>query len=126
MKKECALKTGFLLVTICLVFLLSSCSEQYPTGKDTVLSVGNGRFQILHGITYSLFTFDNSTSTADDVQEYYDDTKGAKLYLICESGYIVVDYKAETYKQYPRIEDCKQEDQAVFQDDSKFTAFGQP
>jgi len=124
MKKEYALRTGILLVTICLAFLLSSCSEQYPTGKDTTLSVGNGRFQVLHGISYSLFAWDKSSSIADNVQEYFDDTKGNKLYLICEGGYIVVDYKDETYSQYSRIKDCKQEDQAVFQDESKFIAFG--
>lgn len=130
MKRERILRTGILVATICLAFLLSACSEKYPIGKDTTLFVGNGRFQVLRGTCYSLFDQDTSShitfSIVDDLQEYYDDTKESKLYLIGENGYIVVDYNVETYKQYPRMEDCKQEDQAVFQDESKFTAFGQP
>lgn len=128
MKNERTFRVVILVVVISLAFLLSSCSEKYPTGKDTTLSVGNGRFQVLSGTCYALF--DQGVSSpfciADDLQEYYDDTRVSKLYLICEGGYIVVDYKAEIYKQYPRIEDFKQEDQTVFQDDSEFIAFGEP
>ena len=123
MKNRNALRIGIVGMMICLVFLLSSCSQKYPTGKDTALSVGDGRFQVLLCISYDLVDEEKDIDIADDLREYYNDEEASKLYLIGGDGYTVVDYQAATYHQYIRKIDCEQADQAVFQDENKFTRF---
>lgn len=125
MKRRYVLGIGILIGMVLMALLIRFCWEKYPSGKDTALSVGNGRFQVLGGAHYGLFVSGMSYCIDGHVREYYDDTREQKLYLISEGGYIVVDYQAETYKQYDEMEDCTQEDQAVFRDESRFAAFGQ-
>ena len=135
MKKEYVRRIELFFTMICVLFLVSSCSK-YSSGKDTVLSVGDGRFQVLHGAAfrevdgvyisegneYILYDSENDLFQRK-VKEYYDDKKAKRLYLIGEAGYSVIDYKTGRYEEHKKAEDCKQEDQAVFQDESKFTAF---
>jgi len=131
MKGKRALKERILIAMICLPFLLSSCLK-YTPGKDTVLSVGDGRFQVLHGTSfkedegtaYFLCDMENALSECQ-VQKYYDDKRDKKLYLICRDGYIIVNYKIDSYEQHERIENFIEADQVVFYDESKFTTFGQ-
>ena len=135
MKRKYMLRIKILIAMICLPFLLSSCSK-YPGGKDTVLSGGDGRFQVVHGYTFSddlsngeskyfLIDMEKDGDIDSDVREYYDDKRKEKLYLICGTGYIVIDYKTCSYEQHKEIDDFAQTDQTVFHDETNFATFGQ-
>lgn len=137
MKQEYVRRIAFLSVIICLLFLVSSCTK-YPVGKDIALYAGDARFQVLHGVAtkydedtnsytavgteYILYDSENE-SFQRKVTEYYIDEKTKKLYLIGEAGYSVIDYAIDRYEEHKKVEDCTQEDQAIFREESKFTVF---
>ena len=84
---------------------LSGCgiteNAKYPSGRDTCLSVGDGRFQILRGVSYAMYDLEKEEFILEDIRHYYDDSKNKKLYLVNkDENYMVIDYENNTYKTY--------------------------
>lgn len=106
-----------ILMILPLLLILTGCTfketQKYRSGKDTFLSVGDGRFQISSFISeYSLYDEKSEYSLYDEKKEktifnnicyYYNDTDANILYLQNKKNkYIVVDYKNEKYNYYSK------------------------
>lgn len=127
MKKNLSGKICTTVAILGLICVLCASCSIYAVSKDTVLHVGNGRYQVLHGHgSYLLVDNDRINGFIDDdVKEYHDEKKINKLYIISSSGYIVVDYDTCVYEKHAQIADFPESDQVIFQDKAKFTAFGE-
>jgi len=133
MRRKYGYRIGIIISIICLLLYgLSSC-KRYPSGKNTVLLVGDGRFQVLHGISHKDILFKKRYFLVDaenyslyiEVQKYYLDKKGRVFYLISEDGYILINYEAGYYEKHDEIIDYEEKYQVIFQDEDKFITFGQ-
>lgn len=93
--------------------LLASCgnklnSEWYPNGvgKDTVCTVGNGKFSLGKtsvGIDLSMYKDDGTCGVLLAFVEDYI-KKGHKLYVYSKEGFCVVDYEQNTAKIFITVE----------------------
>lgn len=97
-----------ILIILPLLLILTGCTfketQKYRSGKDTFLSVGDGRFQISSFISeYSLYDEKKEKTIFNNICYYYNDTDANILYLQNkENKYIVVDYKNEKYNYYSK------------------------
>ena len=97
-----------ILIILPLLLILTGCTfketQKYRSGKDTFLSVGDGRFQISSFISeYSLCDEKKEKTIFNNICYYYKDTDANILYLQNkENKYIVVDYKNEKYNYYSK------------------------
>lgn len=84
-------------------------NDKYPSGRDTVKSFGDGRFQI--GRTPSmLFLIDMATkdNIMLDVKKW--ESQGELVYLVNKEGmYTVLNYRTGYHKNYPRLDDVPPE-----------------
>ena len=69
---------------------LSGCANtkktKYQSGRDTYLSVGDGRFQMMSSFDYTIYDLKEDESIFDKITFYYDDSKESKLYLVNENN----------------------------------------
>ena len=97
-----------ILIILPLLLILTGCTfketQKYRSGKDTFLSVGDGRFQISSFISeYSLYDEKKDKIIFNNICYYYNDTDANILYLQNKKNkYIVVDYKNEKYNYYSK------------------------
>lgn len=97
-----------ILIILPLLLILTGCTfketQKYRSGKDTFLSVGDGRFQISSFISeYSLYDEKKDKTIFNNICYYYNDTDANILYLQNKKNkYIVVDYKNEKYNYYSK------------------------
>ena len=76
---------------------------KYQSGRDTYLSVGDGRFQMMSSFDYTIYDLKEDESVFDKITFYYDDSKESKLYLVNENNnYMIIDYKNNSYKSYDK------------------------
>ena len=83
-------KLGILFVICCICINLIGCVNndeyKYSIGKDTVVVVGDGRFQILKGVVdYSLFDLKQDEMLLDGLSGYYDDGEKNYIHIIMKS-----------------------------------------
>ena len=129
----------YICIMLMLLALSSLCccyyddSAKYPNGRDTVVYVDDGRFQIfrypndLPGkelyYSYGVNDAETSESIEPDVFRYFDNKKDKKLYLIgcigCR-GYTVIDYDNAMYEQHEKLHEFSEEDIKVFCTDYHF------
>jgi len=111
---------------------------------DTVLVIGNGRFQVGRShvlsnpgdtsskveVIYGLDDIEAKNSiSVNEIQAnllaYYDDTKARKCYLIAAEGYVVVDYRKKKIEEQEELANFPKEVQEIFSQKELFTAFPQ-
>ena len=110
------MKKGIILTIVLIVILsLTTCESKlnktwYPlgSGKDTVYTVGNGKFSLgktVSGIDLTMFTSENDSNYGvllAFVNNYK--KKNNKLYVHSDEGYCVVDIKSNTAKVLITVE----------------------
>lgn len=99
-----------IVVVILIFFPVTGCdNDKYPSGRDTVQSFGNGRFQI--GRTPSMkFLIDMATkeNITLDIRDWQN--QGDWVYLVNEDGlYTVLNYRTGYYKNYPNLDSVSPE-----------------
>lgn len=110
-------KISIIIICCCVNFLGCVNNEKYKyrCGKDTVVAVGDGRFQILKGLEeYSLYDSKQDEFLLDNVNNYYDE--GERLYVSNDEKYLIIDYKESTYNMYFEDE-LNQKDYIIFKSD---------
>lgn len=86
-----------------LIRLCNTKKTKYQSGRDTYLSVGDGRFQMMSSFDYTIYDLKEDESVFDKITFYYDDSKESKLYLVNENNnYMIIDYKNNSYKSYDK------------------------
>jgi len=97
--------------------------SKYPSGRDTVESFGNGRYQIIgfHSfdgkqkqMRYSLRDEKKNISIVEDIYIYNNKDKLGKVYIIGKNSYTILDYKQEKYDQTDNIANFSSDEQDIF------------
>ena len=92
-----------LIFILCLSGCAGTKKVKYQSGRDTYLSVGDGRFQMMSSFDYTIYDLKEDESVFDKITFYYDDSKESKLYLVNENNnYMIIDYKNNSYKSYDK------------------------
>lgn len=92
-----------LIFILCLSGCAGTKKVKYQSGRDTYLSVGDGRFQMMSSFDYTIYDLKEDKSVFDKITFYYDDSKESKLYLVNENNnYMIIDYKNNSYKSYDK------------------------
>ena len=92
-----------LIFALCLSGCANTKKTKYQSGRDTYLSVGDGRFQMMSSFDYTIYDLKEDESVFDKITFYYDDSKESKLYLVNENNnYMIIDYKNNSYKSYDK------------------------
>ena len=92
-----------LIFILCLSGCAGTKKVKYQSGRDTYLSVGDGRFQMMSSFDYTIYDLKENESVFDKITFYYDDSKESKLYLVNENNnYMIIDYKNNSYKSYDK------------------------
>lgn len=92
-----------LIFILCLSGCAGTKKTKYQSGRDTYLSVGDGRFQMMSSFDYTIYDLKEDESVFDKITFYYDDSKESKLYLVNENNnYMIIDYKNNSYKSYDK------------------------
>ena len=92
-----------LIFILCLSGCAGTKKVKYQSGRDTYLSVGDGRFQMMISFDYTIYDLKEDDSVFDKITFYYDDSKESKLYLVNENNnYMIIDYKNNSYKSYDK------------------------
>lgn len=112
-----------LILVLIVIGIIYTNIIPYPTGKDTVKSFANGRFQ-----TIRLVTTDASGEMREKVTlyEYGKDTIESNIYheksvddieyFLGIDGYTVLDYKNCKYKHSDNIEDFTEREKEIFEE----------
>lgn len=103
-RERCFSPIQFVLAML-ILFPTTGCdNDKYPTGRDTVQSFGNGRFQI--GRTPSMkFLIDMATkeNIMLDISDWQ--SQGDRVYLVNANGlYTVLNYRTGYYRNYPNLD----------------------
>lgn len=121
------MKRVYILIFV-IIYALATCgclhadSEKYSYGRDTVVRVGEGRFDIcrfgdVNNERYGVVDVDTQENIEDNVSKYYDYKRVGKLYLIGDNGYTVIDYEnTKTYEQHTNLYEFSASDQKIFND----------
>ena len=92
-----------LIFILCLSGCAGTKKVKYQSGRDTYLSVGDGRFQMMSSFDYTVYDLKEDESVFDKITFYYDDSKESKLYLVNKNNnYMIIDYKNNSYKSYDK------------------------
>ena len=92
-----------LIFILCLSGCAGTKKVKYQSGRDTYLTVGDGRFQMMSSFDYTIYDLKEDESVFDKITFYYDDSKESKLYLVNENNnYMIIDYKNNSYKSYDK------------------------
>lgn len=98
--------------------LLFALKDPYLSGKDTVESFGDGRYQIIRVLGEShqeiLLLIDLKTNTTIEKQIYNKKEINNIVYFVGANGYCILDYKNETFKQSKYLENFNENDISVF------------
>lgn len=95
----------------------------YISGKDTVKSFGNGRYQIIKipasidGKTKTfnvLYDLRDETAIESKILKFKHDKKNGLVYILGDNGYTILKYKEEKYKQSKSFQDFTDDEQSVF------------
>lgn len=113
-------KLIILIIIICSCLNIIGCAKnenyKYGIGKDTIVVVGDGRFQILKGVeSFSLYDLKKDKVLLDNVDEYYNDGK-SRLYVFNNEMYVIIQYSDDLYSEYSERELSK-EDYKIFKSD---------
>ena len=140
-KKDIGCLAIFILIVISIILVLKSFGNckcvRYASGRDTMLQIGNGRFEVTRGysfdgdgreLRYTLWDNDglrgvHAGDIEADVLAYYDDKEAKLCYLIAAHGYVVVDYKKFIMEKHESLTDFSEDIQEVFREKELFTAF---
>ena len=92
-----------LIFALCLSGCANTKKKKYQSGRDTYLSVGDGRFQMMSSFDYTIYDLKEDESIFDKITFYYDNSKESKLYLVNENNnYMIIDYKNNSYKSHDK------------------------
>lgn len=94
MKKIILVIVTVILLTVIAQIVFSN--RDYPVGKDTVVQIGNGRFDVDKVIDgYTVFDLKTGDEIEPSVKKYSLNPLSGKLYLIGSKGYTLIHYKGE-------------------------------
>lgn len=104
---------------------------KYQTGRDTRLTVGDCRFEIIQDSSsktgrtiFSLIDKESPDSIDPDVFICYDNGTSEKLFVVGSRGYTVVDYGGTgLYEQHSDLSDFSEKEQRIFEN-AKFCFLG--
>jgi hypothetical protein len=118
------------LIALFFIELDRELNDPKTSGRDTVLSLGDGTFQIMHdeiGDSFNLFNVINGNEVASKIVQYKVEKRQTKIYIILkdESGdaklqYAVLNYKTGVYFQYYDINQFSEEDAHIFIENTGF------
>lgn len=116
MKKDHAKYYKFKCFSILLFFLLIGCDKQiYPSGRDTIKSFYDGRFQIVHlgEDTHVLVDNQENINIAMDIKDW--NFLKDKLYLYDSrlEAYVVLDLKLGHFKKSENPFDFSKETEKI-------------
>ena len=125
--KKKIIKTVLIFVLLCvlgnLLCLYFEITNPYITGRDTVKSFGNGRYQIIRipasidGETQKfniLYDLKDDTTIESKILEFRHDDKNSLVYTFGDNGYTILNYKEEKYKQSKSCQDFTDEERSIF------------
>lgn len=102
------------------LFSTNGCEEKkHPSGRDTIESFGDGRFQILGpSDTKSLYDGEAQDMTKASIEDnvYKYKVKGDLVYVIGQRGYTIVNYRTGEINQYKEINKFTLGDRKIFKD----------
>ena len=128
-------KKSLLIVSIALLVLIfiylyfsTVVFNDYMSGRDTVVSFGDGRYQILrfpNGIPKQLIDL-SIKSPIDETIEI--NVKGYReippmVYIIGEKQYTIINYKTFSTKQTSSFEELSENEKNIFSEENSFTKF---
>lgn len=106
-----------LLLGVWLFFLVGCEEKKHPSGRDTIESFGNGRYQIVGVVNKRvLVDLDRNIrpSVEDNVYKYK--VRGDLVYVIGQRGYTIVNYRTGEINQYKEINKFTLGDRKIFED----------
>ena len=125
--KKKIIKTVLIFVLLCvlgnLLCLYFEITNPYITGRDTVKSFGNVRYQIIRipasidGETQKfniLYDLKDDTTIESEILEFRHDEKNSLVYTFGDNGYTILNYKEEKYKQSKSCQDFTDEERSIF------------
>ena len=95
-------------------FIVFVCDDGYLSGRDTVESYVNGRFQIIRSNTdaKSLYDLKEVKALIPHIKKYYEDEDN--VYIIGEDEYLILNLKKKDYKMSKNLNDFTIEEQRIF------------
>jgi hypothetical protein len=97
-----------------LYFIIILSDNNYTSGRDTIESFGNGRFQIIRisNEKKELSDLKELKTIESDIQVYYQTEN--RVYIIGNNGYCILNCSEENYKQSKDLSDFAIEEQQIF------------
>lgn len=120
----------FLIFGMC--FVLIACQKvKYQSGRDTIVSFGDGTYQILQvpispaqsgskpTYVYSLYNLNSDSEIEDNVIEYLQIKQN--VYTVGEKGYTVLNYETGEITQEKVLKDIPEKYKEIFNKENTFT-----
>ena len=103
-----------ILILYLFYFIVFVCNDGYLSGRDTVESYVNGRFQIIRSNTdaKSLYDLKEVKALIPHIKKYYEDEDN--VYIIGEDEYLILNLKKKDYKMSKNLNDFTIEEQRMF------------
>ncbi len=95
-------------------FIVFVCNDGYLSGRDTVESYVNGRFQIIRSNTDAKLLSDEKEEKIliPHIKRYYEDEDN--VYIIGDEEYLILNLKKKDYKMSKNLGDFTIEEQRMF------------
>ena len=95
-------------------FIVFVCNDGYLSGRDTVESYVNGRFQIIRSNTDAKLLSDEKEEKIliPHIKRYYEDEDN--VYIIGDDEYLILNLKKKDYKMSKNLDDFTIEEQRMF------------
>ena len=103
-----------ILILYLFYLIVFVCNDGYLSGRDTVESYVNGRFQIIRSNTdaKSLYDLKEVKALIPHIKKYYEDEDN--VYIIGEDEYLILNLKKKDYKMSKNLDDFTIEEQRIF------------
>lgn len=103
-----------ILILYLFYFIVFACNDGYLSGRDTVESYVNGRFQIIRSNTdaKSLYDLKEVKALIPHIKKYYEDEDN--VYIIGKDEYLILNLKKKDYKMSKNLNDFTIEEQRMF------------
>lgn len=103
-----------LLVCLSIIFVAVACKKtKYPSGKDTIESFGDGKFQISKTPSRFVLINEKTNEFLESNIYRYKEIKPF-VYIIGESGYLILNYETGEIKKHKKVEYFSNEEIKIF------------
>lgn len=103
-----------ILYLLLFIFWIIPPHDGYLSGRDTVQSFKNGRYQIIRSSSGSISLHDLKTNIVIESEIRNKEEIDDIIYIIGNNGYCKLDYENEEVKQSKEISDFNDVDQNIF------------